>query len=302
MNLEPVNRQRLAEALLWIIPAVWSSNYLIARAAPGRVAPHVLAFGRWALVLLVLLTAFGSGRSLWRRRALLAREGWQTFVLGALGMWICGAWVYLGGQSTSATNIALIYAAAPIGIALGGARLLGEPLAPRQWAAMGMALAGVLIVVVRGDPRVLAGLRLSAGDLWALAAMLGWVAYSLLLRRWPTALTATERLAATSACGLACLAPFAVVETLRGGWPQPQGWALIGVAALLPGLISYLAYAFMQQMLGVARSVLLLYLAPVYAALLAWALLGEQPRWYHLAGAALILPAIRVSAARGRQG
>ena len=34
------------------------------------------------------------------------------------------------------------------------------------------------------------------------------------------------------------------------------------------------------------------YLGPIYAALVAWALLGEQPQWFHLVGAALILPGI----------
>ena len=46
---------RLALALLWLVPLVWSSNYLIARAASGVVPPHVLAFGRWAIVFVVLL-------------------------------------------------------------------------------------------------------------------------------------------------------------------------------------------------------------------------------------------------------
>jgi drug/metabolite transporter (DMT)-like permease len=39
----------------------------------------------------------------------------------------------------------------------------------------------------------------------------------------------------------------------------------------------------------------MLYLTPVYAPLLAWALLGEVPRWYHVVGAALILPSIALA-------
>ena len=48
----------------------------------------------------------------------------------------------------------------------------------------------------------------------------------------------------------------------------------------------------MLRELGAARSSLVMYLAPVYAAFTAWALLGEAPRWYHAVGATLILPAI----------
>jgi drug/metabolite transporter (DMT)-like permease len=42
-----------------------------------------------------------------------------------------------------------------------------------------------------------------------------------------------------------------------------------------------------------------MYLAPVYAAFTAWALLGEAPRWYHAVGAALILPAIYLATRKG---
>ena len=50
--------------------------------------------------------------------------------------------------------------------------------------------------------------------------------------------------------------------------------------------------------LGVTRASLMLYLAPVYGALLAWVFLGEPPHGYHLLGAALILPGIRFAAPR----
>ena len=58
---------RLARLLVWVLPALWSSNYLIARAASGVVSPHVLALGRWALVGLLLLPW------VWRDLASLAR-------------------------------------------------------------------------------------------------------------------------------------------------------------------------------------------------------------------------------------
>lgn len=285
----------LAEVALWIVPAIWSSNYLIARAAATRVPPHVLAFGRWGFVFVVLLGWCGA--SLWRKRAVVRREAPRLLVLGALGMWICGAWVYLGGHSTSATNIGLIYAAAPIGIAIAGARLLHEPLGHRQVGAMAAALLGVLIVVFRGDPSAVIRLEFTKGDLWIVAATLSWIAYSVLMRLWPSALDAAERLCAICAGGLLFLAPFAGREWLAMPSITTQGIQLIALAGLLPGLISYLAYTFMQKQLGVARAGLVLYLAPIYGAGLAWWLLGEAPAWYHALGAVLILAGVRSSAA-----
>ncbi len=69
---------RLAYALIFITPALWCVNYLVARWSPGVVAPNTLAFGRW-LVAALLLGAF-TAPELWRQRALL-RAQWQRFVV-----------------------------------------------------------------------------------------------------------------------------------------------------------------------------------------------------------------------------
>ncbi len=297
--LEPVPpARRLAEVGLWLVPAVWSSNYLIARAAGPWVPPHLLAFGRWGLVFLVLLAL--CGRGLWARRDCLRREALQLLVLGALGMWVCGAWVYQGGRSTSATNIGLIYACAPIGIAIAGQRLLGERASsPTQVLAMAAAVLGVLLVVLRGDPGALLQLRLSAGDLWIVAATVSWIAYSLLLQAWKTGLRPLERLCATAGAGLLVMLPFTAWEWHTLAAPlAPRAWQLMALAGLLPGLLAYGAYSFLLRELGVGRSALVLYLAPLYGALLAWLFLGEVPQWFHLAGAVLIIPGIYLARSR----
>lgn len=289
---------RWALVLLWVVPALWSSNYLIARLAAGVVQPHALAFGRWTLALGLMLPFVAA--SLWRARAVLRREARQCLVLGALGMWICGAWVYLGGQTTSATHIALIYAATPVAIAVASLKLLNERMRPAQRLAVAAALAGVLFVIARGDIDNLLAVRFAAGDGWILAAAVSWTAYSVLLRRWPSALDPAARLAAIATGGLLVLAPFTLVEALTQP-PLPlgvQALGLMAVAALLPGALSYVAHSYLQRELGAARTALMLYLAPVYGALGAWWLLGEVPGWYHAVGAALILPSIWLATRR----
>ena len=94
-----------------------------------------------------------------------------------------------------------------------------------------------------------------------------------------------------------------MLESLLSPGPPlgAQAVGLIVLAGLLPGFFSYQAYAYMLRELGVARSSLVMYLSPVYAAVTAWVLLGEAPRAYHAVGAALILPAIYL-ATRKRPG
>jgi drug/metabolite transporter (DMT)-like permease len=290
-----VKPARWASVLVWVVPALWSSNYLIARLAHGVVAPHVLALGRWGLALALMLPFVGA--TLWRQRQALRAEWWQLLVLGALGMWICGAFVYLGGQSTSATNIALIYAATPVGIAVASVKLLHERMSTAQRWAVLLALLGVLFIIAKGHLDNLLAVRFSIGDGWIVAAALAWVAYSVLLKRWPSALGPAERLAAIIAGGVLVLLPFTALEALLAPRLPFSGAALglIVAAAVIPGVLSYTAYSFLQRELGASRTALMLYLAPVYGAVSAWLVLGERPGWYHAVGAALILPSIALA-------
>ncbi len=284
--------------LLWVVPAFWASNYLIARLAVDQVHPHALALGRWMLALGLMLPFVGL--TLWRQRAAVRAESGQLLVLGALGMWVCGAWVYQGAHTTSAANIALIYAATPVAIAVAGVKLLHERMPLAQRLAVVTALAGVLFVIARGDIGNLLAVRFTPGDGWIVAAAVSWTAYSVLLRRWPTALNPAARLAAIAAGGLLVLLPFTVLEAMTQP-PLPLGLHALGlmaVAALLPGALSYVAHAYLQRELGTARTALMLYLAPVYGALGAWWVLGEVPGWYHAVGAALILPSIWLATRR----
>jgi drug/metabolite transporter (DMT)-like permease len=290
--LKPSRRHRIAHLLLWITPALWSSNYIIARASDGVIAPHALALGRWVLALALLLplsaAALVAGFAQWKH------EWKQLLLLGSLGMWICGAFVYIGAHTTSAVNIGLIYAATPVATAFASTKLLHERVSTWQRVGMALALGGVLFVIAKGDPGNLLAVRFSVGDLWILAAAISWVAYTVLLQRWPSRLGPTPRLAAITFGGVLVLLPFTALETLLQPGPPlgAKALLLIVLAGLLPGFISYQAYAYMLRELGAARASLVMYLAPVYAAFTAWALLGEAPRWYHAVGAALILPAI----------
>lgn len=289
---------RLAQVLIFVAPALWSVNYLVARWAPGVIAPHALALGRWCLAALILV-AF-CHREIAEKRGAIAAEWRHLLVLGALGMWICGAFVYIGGRSTTAINIGLIYAATPVLIVFASALFLRERVGLRQGVGVALGLAGVLHVVLRGDWQALAQLRVNTGDAWIAIAVVSWTAYSLLLRAWPSAFSPIARLTLIACGGIIMLVPFTLAEAL---WWLPSEWswksvAIVLAAALLPGAAAYGAYSYMQRALGVARASVVQYLGPLYSAAIAWAVLGEHIEVFHLVGALLILPGIWLSTRR----
>ena len=187
-------KQRLALICIWFLPMMWTVNLVIARKAPGVIGPHVLAIGRWALAGLIL--GMLARNELWANRRLIVQQAGRYGVLGALGMWICGAWVYLAGQSTSVLNISLIYASSPVMIGVASVVWLGEKFSKRQIAGVAFAILGLVHVVVQGEWAKLANVHLVPGDLWILAAAIAWSAYALLQKIWPTELSSTAQLAA----------------------------------------------------------------------------------------------------------
>ena len=283
---------RWALILLWFVPALWSVNYIVARKAPGTIGPHLLALGRWGLAALVLVVLARS--ELWAQRANIGKVWWQYLILGTLGMLICGAWVYQGARSTLAMNIALIYAASPVLISLGSVWMLGESFSKRQAAGVVLALAGVVHVVVKGQWAALSQVQFVIGDLWILAATFSWAGYALLQKKWPSPLSATARLAAICIGGVITLLPFSVWELFQDGltvWGT-DAFLLIVIAGLVPGLGAYWIYGWAQKILGANRTAVALYLGPLYAAFLTWAVLGEAPGWHHLVGGLFILSGV----------
>ncbi len=311
-------QRRLAIGLLFVSPALWSVNYLVARWAPGVIAPHMLALCRWAIAA-ALLGAF-CWREIAAKRAHIRAEAWHFLVLGALGMWVCGAFVYIGGRSTSAVNIGLIYAGSPVLIALASALWLHAPAGPpqgrapqgaarrfsgerfglEQWLGVALALTGVVHIIIQGQWAALASVRINGGDAWIAVAMACWAAYSLLLRAWPSAFGPLARLTLIACGGVVVLLPFTLVEAVYW-WPSTLSWrsgGLVLAAALLPGAAAYAAYSHMQRVLGAARVGMVLYLGPLYAAVAAWAVLGESIERFHLVGAVLVLAGVALATRR----
>jgi len=295
-------RHRLALVLLAVYPAMLATNMLAARAWADLWPPFVLAFWRWAITFLLMLPLVGG--ALWRQRRLLWAERLDLFLLGLLGMFVCGAFVYIGADTTTATNIGVIYASAPIFILLVATFAFGESLRARQVVGVLLSLAGVLVVVAKGRLDVLLTLQFTSGDLWILAAAVSWGLYSVLVRYRPSRLDPMTRFAASCASGLLCLLPFHLLELAHGEVPplSPEGIAVAVLIAVVASFAAYQTYGFLLSELGANVAGLTLYLGPLYTAGLAAVLLGEELHGYHAAGLALVFPGVLLATARRRPG
>lgn len=294
MTLSPAEA-RLAYGLLLLTPLLFSANALTARWVGDSLPPVAMAFWRWALTLVFLFPY--AGRQFFAGWRDLAREWRVLLLLGFLGMGLCGAPVYMGARTTSATNIGLIYALTPILIVVISWLGWRETVTRRQVLGIAVALAGVLAIIARGDPAFIVRLDFVPGDFFILAAMTAWALYSVVLKHRPSRQPMAARFIAIVIAGVVVMLPFYGIE-LALGERMPLEMRTLGVLlvlALVSGIGAFLAYGKLVAMVGPARTGLLLYLGPIYNAVLAWLLLGERIETYHFAGAVLILGGIALA-------
>ena len=293
--MQASSEQRWALLGIWVIPAFWAVNYLIARIAPGIVQPHTLAMGRFLFVGLVL--GWICRQELWQYRAHIFSQWRQYLALGVMGMLFCGAWVYVAAITSPAMNIALIYTSSPVMITLGAALWLRERLRAPQLMGFTLAITGVLHVVLKGQWLSVSNVQWVMGDILVLLAAVSWAFFALLQKHWATPLSAFARLAVISLAGCLVLSPFVGWE-----WSDPsrpvwhwQASVLVLAAGIFPGIGAYAIYAWAQRHLGASKVGLALNLSPLWGALVSWGILGEPLGWHHLIGALLILPGVALA-------
>jgi drug/metabolite transporter (DMT)-like permease len=277
--------------LLLTTPLFFASNILAARLVQRAAVPPVfLAFSRWTLALVVLLPLIG--RRLWIARAQVRELFWNFVLLGGIGMGLAVAPQYIGARSTSATNVAMILSCAPILVVILESARRREMPGAATLAGIAMALLGILVILGRGDPRAVLDVTFGSGDLWILLADVGWAVYTVLLKRMPLPrVDSLSRMALLMFGATVTLAPCCVFEAAGGRVPAFNGVTVAAVAflAIIPGIFGYTGYACLIARAGETTASMSCYLIPFYTAILAWPILGEMPRTYHLAGIGLIL-------------
>jgi drug/metabolite transporter (DMT)-like permease len=268
--------------------ACWAGNWVVGRAIHDQVPPFALNFWRWTgSVVFSLPVAWYWLRNEWP----LLLKHWRWVVpMCAMGTTIFQSMIYLGLQSTTAINGALINATVPVFVAMFAWPMLGDRLTARQGLGIAISLLGVVAIITHGDLGAILELRFNPGDLWILAAMPVWSVYTVLIKRWPPGLHRMTFLAAMGLLGCVMMLPFYVGEMLSGRVMQVTA-ASLGAIVFVAFFASFLAYVFYNTGMAntsPAAAGLFHHLHPAFTAILGMIFLGERMGWQHAVGIALI--------------
>jgi drug/metabolite transporter (DMT)-like permease len=280
--------------VLLVTLLLWSGNWIVARAVRDDIAPGFATVGRLLVVLAILLPFAFTG--LQRKLPGLAGRDWK--ILAALGF--TGGGVHLGLQwlglhYTTATSGILYLSTVPIFILL-MAIPIGEHVGLRQCAGVLISFCGVYLIATHGEVRKL---TFNIGDMMALASMIMWSCYTVLLRLRRDALDIVELLVMVCAFGLLFMTPWVAWEA----WLNPRlrlnsaGGLAIVYSAVGSLILAYAGWSYVVKRLGALRAGVTMHLMPAMGVGLAALFLGEYPQWFHFGGIALILTGVLLASA-----
>jgi drug/metabolite transporter (DMT)-like permease len=292
--------------------ALWGSNHVVARAARDAVPLPALVFWRWlpaaVILTIVALPALCAAWPVIRPRLT------GLIVGGAVGVGLFSYLLLGGAYQSLAIEVGFINATTPVWVMLLGRWMGGGRLTAGMKGGMALAFAGTLLIISKGQPQLLTGLRFSLGNLWSLLAAMSFAWFSIRVRDWSRVIAPLPLMVVTGWAGIiVVMLPVYVIWLASGGpwlvWNATDlGFAIAATAyvGLAPTMLGNLFYLYGVAVLGPARAAAFLYISPLFSAAFSILWLGEQLAWYHLAGIAAIFAGLFMlgrfapKAARGR--
>jgi len=258
-----------------MVPVIWGGTFIAGRVLALALPATVGALLRFVAASLALLVAalWLEGGLPWLNRRQLA----ATLALGATGVFAYNL-LFLGALALlPASRTSLIVALNPVVTITLSAWLFGEQITRRRGLGILLALAGVWIVVSRGDLLGSLAGAVGPGEIMMFGAVCCWALYTLIGRGVLRGLTPLAATTYASLFGTTMLAIAAMPALLRLQGPllSPAVLASVLYLGLLGTGVAFVWYYRAVRRLGPSRTVIFNNLVPVCGATFGVTLLGE---------------------------
>lgn len=286
--------RRLALMVGVTLACIWGAMFTVQKHAMSEFGPDGFLLLRYAAVqpvcAITLLAILSRRGSIW----LSADDFLKLAGLGVIGHLLHIGIVTYGVHWSTAFSSSLILSCGPVYTLL-LLRLTGERLGRAQVLGVMIALVGVLIFL--SDKLISARWQASGGDVALLIAGLCFSWYTIASR------PLNQRLGIPLVLGWATLlgSP-AVVLVSWPAWTRVQwlsvpwtAWAGTIFIAAITSFCGWLLWAWVNRMLGLARSAPIMYLMTPTAGLVAWWASDEQFSGAKIAGAVIALVGVAIA-------
>jgi drug/metabolite transporter (DMT)-like permease len=281
-------------SLLALANFIWAAQGIAVKFLDRHLGPIAITFLPFYCTTVLMAGLLVRER---RRRGAtpLTPGDWRAFVVaGVVGQVLAQLGMTWGISKSLASNGAILNLTIPVISAGLASLMLGERMTILRWTAVGLGLAGVLLLSVE-DLRQSSFLdsRLLAGNALILAGCFGSSFYNVyckgLMRRFQEIEILIFSYIAASAASVPLLVwvePVHVRDLLAFEW---RSWAAFVFLAVFMYGVSMLLFFHVLQFLDVTVASASLYLVPVFGVGLAALLLGERLSMLALVGAVVVL-------------
>jgi drug/metabolite transporter (DMT)-like permease len=274
-------RITIALALLSLY-LIWGGAYYVIRIGVDSWPPLLLAALRFGLAGALM---FAWAR--WRGEAMPGWREWRNAALiGILMIAFGNGCINLAETRVSTGVTALVQATDPLFIAL-FARLFGVRTGWRQWLAILLGFAGILVL---NQGSSLSGSPLSA--LFLMLANAAWGLGSVLSQRLSQARGTMGSAAMMLAGGIELLLCSALSGERMQTLPPLSGWLALLYLTVFASIIAFTAYLYLLERVSTTLATSYAYINPVVAECLGMWLLAEQVGRSEWLGMGIILAAV----------
>jgi drug/metabolite transporter (DMT)-like permease len=282
-------------ALIYIGIALitWSSAYAaiayaLASFTPGEVALARLAIGSLCFALLV-----------WAKRVPMPRRSdWlQLAVLGVIGLTVYHLCLNYAETRIASGTAAILIALVPAATTTLSALWIGEHISARRMVGLGVALFGVVLVVLASGKQVTFQPMAALVLVSVVASAIFFVGQKpLFARNNMIGVTAFAFFAGTLGA-----VPFGLglpQALMRAPWSHIAALLWLGIA---PTFVGYLTWNAALRRASASQVSSFIYFSPPIAVFIGWIWLDEQPGWLTLIGGVITVVGVAFANSRRKQ-
>lgn len=268
----------------------WGANFNLASPVVSEMGPYIASASRYILaaVIMVIITMV-------RRESIPSKYLRSYLTLGMVGVFGFNLFFFLGMQTSSAINGALIIALNPLLTAVLGYFILENIPTKRQLIAFPMGVTGVAIVVLGAGAHV----EVSIGDFYIFLANLSWALYNVLVRRMmPKDVGGIANTAGIMTVGAVALSLVAILQGDSFVVPTFNTGISLILMTIGGSVLAYIFWNASIEKLGPSKAAIFMNLVPVTTMVIA-SIENLPPNHAQLLGAILVISAVTFSSFSG---
>jgi drug/metabolite transporter (DMT)-like permease len=289
-----VVRRHLLPVLLGTVIALWGGAFVAIRIVVRDASPLTVGFIRFVLTSAGLIVVTAVVRP---PRRPLDRSDWPKVLL--LG--VCGVGVYhlslnYGEQFVSADLASLIVAAMPVMVALLSRAVLHEEVNATRWAGIGIALAGVVVLIFLGTGGEQVRVDSLTGAAVVVLAPTAWAIYTVVSKPLVAKYGALRLTTIAMVTGTLLIAPIGVPESLSEiGHLTLSDWGWLAFLAFGCSTYAYTVWFYALGRMPASSLAPWVYLVPVSSITWAAIVLGERVTAFLALGGVMVLGGVIIA-------